>query len=140
MGMAYDIREAQGKDLDFIYDSFLKSYFNKSKLGESLRPKIFFKEYPRIIDRILSRSETTVACLKENKDAVIGYIITEPDIVHYCLVKEGFKQLGIAKALLESKIDIPNFTITHKTGALKPIFQKYPAMQFNPFLLYDKEI
>jgi len=133
-------RKAKASDINFIYDSFLKSMKNDSSLGRLCTAHVFFKEFPAIIDRILSDSETLVASADEDDETIIGYIIFEPNVVHYLFVKEAFRNLGIAKELIgQALAGKMEFTYTSRTHHIREIIKKYPGITFNPFKLYKKE-
>lgn len=129
-------RQAMPDDIPFIYSSFSKSMKNDSSLGRSCRAKIFFREFTQTIDKILLRSKTLIACYSSDPKVIIGYLIYEPNIAHYVLIKEPFRKCGIAKRLIGQAFgDLKEFSYTHRTHHIKPIVEKYPDLNFNPFLL-----
>ena len=130
------IRDAVGTDLPFIYSTWSKSYRYDSALGKSCRNSIFFPYFNRVMDWILSQDDTQVIVAADpaNPNVVYGYLITQPNIVHYAFTKEAFQRWGICLSLMQ-KAGMPQ-TYTLKTFMCKPIVGKHPEMDFNPFLLF----
>lgn len=136
------IRPAQASDLNFIYDSFLKSLKYDSSLGKSTRDRIFFHEFPRVIDAILDRSEVLIAQGLDAPYPILSYLIYEGNTAHYSFTKEPMRRLGLLKALVDKAFpDHQNdFEISHKTNQLKQILMnpKYENIMFNPFINYKR--
>ena len=136
------IRPATGDDLNFIYDSWLSSCRYDSPLG-NCKNSIFFDNYRRIIDDVLSLDNTHVfvACLTEDPHVILGYLACElPNIIHYIFTKDAFRQFGIAKALVTHAFkDTSNLITTHRTGYVEPILRSHPQITYNPFLFFFSE-
>lgn len=136
----FKIRSAQGSDLPFIFDTFLKSYKMSSPIGKSIRNGIFFDNYRLIVDDILDSADTYVACHSDEPTVIFGYLIAEGNILHYCFVKEAFRHLGVAKALYNEAMKKADPTLgflytTHKTFHLDKIDSF--RVPYNPFRLYQ---
>ena len=138
----WNIRSAIPRDIPFIYETWLKSYKHDSAIGRCTRSGIFFENYRKVVDKILQDSNTDVACLPDDGDVILGYLVSEDNTLHYAFVKEAFRNIGISKSLLMRRtIDgIPlvpqnNFTITHKTFYMEQIVDKY-KLEFNPYVLF----
>lgn len=139
MQSQFDIRQASASDLNFIYDSFLKSMRSDSSVGRSCSKDVFFREFPKIIDQILNRAITIVACVSNDPSTLIGYLIYEPSIVHYIVVKNAFRNLGVAKTLVSSVFSDDkgfDFSISCKTNEVRAILKKHPSVKYNPFILF----
>ena len=136
----FTIRPAQGSDLAFIFDTFLKSYKMSSPVGKACRNGIFFDNYRLILDDILEHSKIYVACHQDEPTVIFGYMIADGATLHYCFIKEVFRNLGVAKALYNEALKEadPMFGFlytTHKTFHSDKIESfKVP---YNPFRLYD---
>lgn len=137
---AYKIRQANGKDLSFIFDTWLNSFRYDSPLGRACRNSVFFHEYKQVIDRVLSEAETLVAHSNENENHILAYLTFEPRILHYAFCKEPFRRLGITKALytqafgsLDAKIEF-----THRTGYVSDFVRTMDHLTHNPFRLFKK--
>ena len=138
MDQEYNIREAIGSDLPFIFDTFLKSYKMNSVIGKACRNGVFFDNYRLILDQILDESSILVACHKDEPTVIFGYIIHDKSILHYIFIKEAFRNLGLAKALYMEglKTADPMFGYlytTHKTFMGDKVNHN---VTFNPFLLF----
>jgi hypothetical protein len=139
----WKIREPNKLDINFIYATWLKSYRYGSLLGKSCRNLIFFDNYSRVIDGILS-SETTkisVAYKPDDPDLIFGYSVQQPpDIIHFVFTKQAFTGYGIAKALiypLEQPSDKPVY-YTHATHFITSFVASRPNFIYNPFLLFKQ--
>lgn len=138
---AYKIRQATGKDLHFIYDTWLQSFRYDSPLGKSCRNSIFFNEYKLVVDRILSEAETLVAHDPGDENLVFAYLTYQlPNILHYAFCKKAFWRLGITKSLFTQAFGSPDFKVdaTHRTATASEIFREKHNITHNPFHLYLK--
>jgi GNAT superfamily N-acetyltransferase len=133
----WTFRLPTGADVPFIYSTWANSMRYSSVLGKSCRNTIFFKEYTKVIDRILSQpdTETLIACFPEQPTVIFGYIVFQGPIIHYVFVKEAFQKQGIAKSLVAVAGKAFD-TYTHKTFILKHILERFPELTYNPFHLY----
>lgn len=141
------IRLPNSNDIPYIYSTWLKNYHYDSALCKECTDSVFFKEYREVIDTILEKSNTVVAVASlENDPAIIfGYIVAEVEptpCIHYIFIKEDFRQLGIAKALINylSLNTQKSLTFTHKTSYIHEIIKKYPNLIYNPFKLFSKGV
>lgn len=134
----WKIRAATGSDLPFIYSSWLKSMRNGSSLGKYCPGSVFFFEYPRIIDQILSHPDTQVrlACWISEPTIFFGYLVSQGTTLHYGFVKEEFRQFGIMKSLIR-EAGTPKF-YTHQTFMVQSIMKKHPEIVYNPFKLFKQ--
>lgn len=87
--------------------------------------------YRQVIATILARPDTSlnVACLKESDDVILGYSITQPNILHFVFVKYTWRDMGIARALVPEDTVFATHITRHGT------FTKPPHIRFNPFKL-----
>lgn len=141
MSKAFEIRTASGRDLGFIYDTWLKSFQCDSRVGKSCHRSVFFREYKLVIDRLLSLPTTTVlvAHSPDNENHIHAYLAFEPGVIHYAFCKEPLRRFGITKALfLKAFGPEASADTSHKTFTAKEIFDKHPNLTHNPFSLYLK--
>lgn len=122
------IRAVKETDREFIFASWLKNYKGTSEFAKRIKNDIYFNWHHKIIENIIRRPTTQimVATLPEEEDVILGYIVYEPAIpvIHYCLVKNEWQKLGIAKALLKfAKIESPVF-FTHWTNPMNSLIHK----------------
>lgn len=144
MTSEWTTRPAKPEDLNFIYSSWQKSYQCDSYFGNSARKSIFFENYPSIVDSILARPnvDVVVACLNDNPNVILGYLVFElENILHYCFVKECWRRAGIARGLVAAAFFEPvgGLVFTHRTKTAEPVIARYPSLNYNPFLLFQRE-
>lgn len=143
MPSEWKIRLAAGPDLNFIYSTWLNSYRTDSYFGQSTRKSVFYDKYNEIVDAILAKPSTTalVAALPNELNVILGYLIFEPNILHYCFVKESWQRAGIAKSLAAAAFLNPRGAVsfTHRTRWAEPVIARYPSAIYNPFLLFERQ-
>lgn len=132
------IRPARPEDIPFIYSSWLKSYKHGSNFGKSTRSTIFFENYREIIDEILISANIVVACLPEDANVILGYLVHDGSVFHYCFIKQTFRRMGLASMLKSAVCATDPVVYTHETNILKEIDTNKRNMEYNPFLLYKK--
>lgn len=135
------IRKARGDDLAFIYSTWAKSFRYDSDLARGCKNSVFFPEYARVIDDILSRPETEVAVAVLEKDpfVILGYFVSEGCVAHYTFVKEAFRSRGIATALWKSS-ELPISICTHRTSMAEDVLGRHSvSITYNPFLLFRQK-
>lgn len=114
-----------------------------SALGRSCKFSLFNRQFTLVIDHILAKAQVKVACLKEDEDVILGYIIfEEPNILHYVFIKEAFRRLDVAKNLIQHALtdqDTIEFSLKTNTGR-KVLTHSQTRLKFiyNPFLLMLK--
>jgi hypothetical protein len=139
----FDIRPAQSSDINFIYKTFLTSYRYNSAIGKTCTNTVFFAEYQKVLDSILSKADAKVlvACHRDEPEVIFGYLIYEPGTLHYAFVKEAFQKLGIAKSLFLNAFGDQGLTdqlqVTHKTFCVHDLLERHPNLTYNPFLLFQ---
>ncbi len=96
-------RRLEAEDLNFIYPHWLNSY--RTAPFSQLMPAKYFKlEHKKIITSLLTKAKTIVAVDPGDLNLIYGFMTHETTdgypVIHYLYVKEAFRGLGIAKALL----------------------------------------
>ncbi len=129
----YEIRDFKQEDKSFIMATFLRGlYYGDTWF--SLMPKdLFMFYYKQIAEAILAKHIVKVACLKEDKDIILGYVILSSDslAVHWIFVKSAFRKQGIGKKLFPKYATV----VTHLTTLGKNLMVKFPDLCFNPFAI-----
>lgn len=143
LGSELHLRPAIGQDLNFIFDTFRESVRHDSSLGRSCRTSIFKKEFAKVIDHILAKAKVLIACMSSDHNVILGYLIFEPDIIHYCFVKQAFRRMGIAYELFKSayqcgKDPEREIQCSFKTQSMREIFDNHPFLIHNPFLNFKQ--
>ena len=136
--MNIKIRDAHPEDINFIYATWLRSYRRDSDVGRQARNLVYYKEYNKVIDHLLTSSTIKVACLDDDEVVILGYAVFDRDNIHYVFVKEAFRRLGIAKRLIESSLILPE-TCTHSTYIAEVIIEKF-KLTYNPFSLFMRRL
>jgi len=138
------IREMETQDIPFVFNSWLKSYAN-SPTVKFVDRTIYFNEQHKVIERILVKQKTLIACDKDSPDNIFGYIcfgeLQNVFVVHYLYVKNIDRKLGIARQLLEAtKHDFSTvFAFTHFTYAGLAVAEKFNGI-FHPYSLINYDM
>lgn len=132
----YSIRQYDKvKDTDFIMHNWLHTY-KVSSFARGLKREVYYPYQRELIEEILSRpeTETLVAVLTEEPDALLGFAAIEQDLLHYVYVKPKWRTIGIAKSLLALLPE--DFIYTHITTPDVEAIRKrlYPNSTHNPYL------
>lgn len=130
--MNWNVRPAKPSDIAFIYATWLNSYHYDS-WTRSTQKNVFMNNYKLVIDQLLEKAEVLIACTDIDEDVILGYLVYEPNILHYCFVKEAFRAFGIATDLVKHSGEV-NPIITHRTKMILPMIKD--RYVFNPFKLY----
>lgn len=99
-------RTARKEDVNFIFDSWLKSW-RKSKYAGVIPNNLYYSTYRSTIENLVARgAELTVACPENNDDHILGWICHEKTsdsfaVIHYLYVKDPFMKQGIDGLLLD---------------------------------------
>lgn len=123
------IRDARVSDQAFIFSSFLKGLYYGNEFYRQIDKEAFMQNYKKVLTGLLIRSTCKVLHQPDDEDALVGYAIYEPGVVHYLFVKPPFRRFGLAKLLLPVGIH----TVTHLTKIGQAIKPK--DIKFNPFAI-----
>lgn len=120
----------------------MKSLKGESALGRQTSIRVFFAEFLKVMDSILSRSKVLVACEKDNHDTILGYLVFElPDTIHYAYTKAALRRLNICKDLVKTAFpDSKSLNFTFNTNDAKSIVEKYPELIHNPFTVFRRDL
>lgn len=142
LGTELQIRTALPSDLNFIFDTFRESVCHDTALGRSCRTSVFKREFAKVIDHILSSAKVLITCLKSDPNIILGYLIFEPDLIHYCFVKQAFRGLGIAKGLFKEAFPTRPQEVhcSFKTQSMRELFDNHSWLIHNPFHLFKKGV
>lgn len=124
----YIIRDMEDEDKAFIYSTWLRGlYYGDSWFAECERTS-FFANYHKVIEILLPRSIVKIACLSDNHDVVLGYVVFSGPTIHWIFVKKAFRKMGIARAMVPERTIT---TVTHLTKLGRII--KPSNWVFDPF-------
>jgi hypothetical protein len=97
------LRAALEADAAFIFNSWLRSY-RFGDLAKNCDNAVYFSEHHKLIEGLLKRCKTVIACASDNPADIYGYICYEQVegilVMHYCYVKHSFRNMGIARELM----------------------------------------
>jgi len=98
----FAIRAATRADEPFIYKAWLRGYWDHFPARAIVSESEFFERWHRVIERILAdkRTITVVAHVEGEPDSLLGFACANSDCVHWAYVKQAFRKLGIAHAML----------------------------------------
>lgn len=125
----YSIRDAVKEDESFIYSTWLLGLRHGNKWFLSIDKETYFQKYKHVIGMLLAKSTIKIACLNEDPDVALGYIVYSGNTVHYTFIKKAWRRLGIAKALYPP--DIKRWShLTRIAESIKP-----KDVIFDPFFI-----
>ena len=137
------IRKANQEDVNFIFNSWLKS-FRGSRFAQDMSNTIYFNEHHKVLERLAKTSEIIIACADKDPEQIFGYICVEKIegvfVLHYIYVKHTYRGMGIAKLLLSAFEREPDTTgcYTHHTRIAEKLAGKYDLV-YHPYLLSYSE-
>lgn len=107
--MITHLRDPLETDIDFLFNSWLKSYRHSNECN-AMNNEVFFKRFGKIITKILGDSTIIVACNPDDQDQIYGYLayktLDDVFVLHYIYVKYPYRKLGIAKKMLDTVTDL----------------------------------
>ncbi len=149
------IRDMLPGEENFIYNSWLHSY-RSSQFARPIESKTYYAFHHAIIERLLARTTTNVliAAHSATPDVILGYLVLETPshmplncatmpVAHFLYVKQPFRRLGIAKALvahLKPKLGAFEAMYTHKTNDGEGLANSAASSEelkalYNPYLI-----
>jgi GNAT superfamily N-acetyltransferase len=147
----YAIRPAKPEDAAFILGCWLEQWWKESAWAHRVRAREYFAGHRPLVVSILEHASALVACDAEDADALLGFIVFEPEyaggpVVDLAYVKKAFRGLGIGRALLAASglpQDLADVRLTHCTRAWfttkangPGIEARFPNAIHNPYLAW----
>lgn len=133
-------RDANENDDGFIYNSWLKSYFDGGIWARHVPAQIFFDNHKKVVKTLLQNSRVIIACNPSDSSQIFGYSVIEKSYsaptIHYMYVKLTYRRLGIARALMNEILEhydpsLP-VTVSHMTRVLEEI-RENKSVIYNPY-------
>lgn len=118
-------------DKAFIYSTMLKGLYYSNSFCNEIAKDVFFTNYSIVLERLLTKNVTSVLCLADEPDVIIGYSIYSEQLLHYIYIKPAFRNKSLTRLLLHDTIII---SCTHLTEMVLDRRLEY-NIKFNPFLL-----
>lgn len=122
------IRRSVPADGAFVFATWLKSLYYGNSWFREIEKEHFMTVYRTVISKLVRESVVEVACLSDDPNVLIGYMVHSGPTLHYIYVKKAWRQFGVAKLLVGDK----KF---HTTSHLTNLGLKLKKdLAFNPFL------
>lgn len=127
----YEIRDYKKEDHAFIMSTFLRGLYYGNEFFKIMPKNLFMAYYKLIGEALISKSQVKVACLKDDKDVILGYSILSQDfnVVHWVFIKSAFRKQGISKSLLPTR----PMQFSHFTTMGLEYAKRFENFVFNPF-------
>jgi GNAT superfamily N-acetyltransferase len=133
-------RPAVADDLAFVFSTWLKGYRYGSSFGRGgMRNSVFYPAHREILEAILGREATDVliASVADTPGIDVGYLVYEPNVLHWLYVKESFRRRGIARMLLLAagfQPPLKGVEISHVSDDwYRFLKQRAPGAKYNPY-------
>lgn len=128
----YAGKDVPNQYLNLIRSRWMRSYRHDNGFMKLTHAEAYYFAYSNYVDGVLRRpnSEVRFAVLSDDSDVVLGFSVTEGNILHYVHVPKSYRKHGIARILLPNTID----WFTHLTNLGMQLWaEKVPDAKFNPF-------
>ena len=138
-----ELRAANDTDIEFIVNSWLKSYRWNLHVKE-IRDDDYYPGQREVILECLRVSRVAVACLEASPSVIVGWACGDsPDVdasqLDFVYVKREFRKYGIARALVVEVAGCPDdgvsTFVTHMTKSFRHWTEKHNCYRYNPYLL-----
>lgn len=115
--MGYLIRKVKPSDLNFVFDSWLKSW-RTSKWAGTIPNHLFYDTQRALIEDLIARGATVLVAYPEhNDDVILGWACGETKdgatVLHYTYTKDPFLRLGISERLVSELPGTKPGYVTH---------------------------
>lgn len=131
------VRKFRPEDINYILATWLRGLYYGNEFFRRIDKEGYFGVYHRLLTTLLAKSTTVVkvACLKEDPEVILGYVVFDDAAIHWVHVKKEWRAIGIAKLIIPDTIKV----ITHLTKVGRSIADKKQYI-FKPFLLCMGEL
>lgn len=137
MAVEIFVRSADGNDINFIKNSWEKSF---EKTMKAVPREIYHRGQQKLMNQLMAKASCYVACSPEDNNQIFGWMLFEKikdiGILHYIYVKHPYRRYGIGKSLyncLDRNDQYPCIA-SHKTLYLEYIQDKW-NLTYNPYIL-----
>lgn len=122
------------EDKNFIMATLLRGLYYGGSVFSEMKKQRFMESYQPIAEALLTKNinSTLVACLKEDPNVILGYVILNEDknTIHYAFCKKPWRGIGVIRDLVPNTVR--NVSHLTKTGLS---ILKRKGWDFDPFLL-----
>jgi hypothetical protein len=123
------VRDLQPGDESFVYSTWLKSLYHRSKLFNEVPADVFYANYHKHVEHLLRVSTVRVACLTEDQDVILGWAAYNKNTLHYAFTKQVWRSQGIQKKILDNHVITTVSCITDMGNKIR----KAKSWEFNPW-------
>lgn len=120
------LRPGVQADHNFVRKWWLTSYAD-SAWARAMTPwdvwqkgttsKAYWTGHHALVDSLLERATLTIATWPEDTWTIVGFAVTEHDVVHYVYVAHDYKRQGVARRLLEGFDGCLRVRYSHRSRA-----------------------
>jgi len=94
------VRKAVSADHNHIIRTWMLGAYWGSSYFREMEQNRFCKHYEEHIKCCMSKAQMRVACLKDEEDFSIGFVVHSGPIVHWIYVRPDYRNKGICNLLL----------------------------------------
>ena len=129
-------RPVEAADAPWIYSSWLRTYERSVRARDA--GAAYWDGHHAAVAAVLQNPDARgiVAVVPESPGTILGWIVYEPNVLHYLHVKDGFRRAGLGRALLQGAMPVGYYTHRTKSGEafLTGVLSeaKYDPYQFRP--------
>lgn len=120
------LRPGAPSDHNFVRKMWLRSYAD-SAFARAMTPRemwsrgqtapTYWSGHHALVDALLARASLRVATWPEDTWTIVGFAVTEPDVVHYVYVANDYRKQGVARRLLEPFDGCVRVRYSHRSRA-----------------------
>jgi hypothetical protein len=135
------VRDMTEADIPFIFNSWLKSFRN-GLICKYVDNAVYFSEHHKLVEKLLKRSTTKIACNPTNPEDIYGYISYETIdgifCLHYGYVKQTFRNLGIFRTLMQNTgADFKTAGVFSHSTPISPALMPKFQLMYHPYILIN---
>lgn len=94
--LPFALRPATEDDTPFIVETWAKSYRGTARDSGSR----IFGDWKMFARAMVKACAVLVCCLEDDPTSIVGFAVTRGNLVAYVYVRDRFRQMGVARALL----------------------------------------
>lgn len=138
------VRQANEDDVNFLFNSWLRSFRGSGSLAKGVVNTVYFTEHHKVIEKILKTAAVYVAVDPEDSKNIYGWVCFEyiegVFCLHFAYVKHIYRGLGIATTLLsKSGHDFSKPSIhTHSNDKALTLSTRKNSV-YHPYILMNYE-
>lgn len=129
-------------DLDFIYNSWIKSSRENSQMWRGVPKSIYCPQIERRIRTLLDKQTTKILIYGDNFGLILSYLFYEElpkgNVYHYAYTKGKLRKQKLMRALIERSMPKEVSIYTHSTNKAKILLKQSKVIIFNPFLFLEE--